>query len=837
MNLFLLFGVVVANVTSWLPDNITQFWVEPDRPAMFTFTAQADPNAENKQDVKDEVQFTVKTTDGVQFTTGVAKLDGDKLSVETTLPQGYFELELPATEQTFGVASQPAFIPNDALLASDAKGRTDLRQRDDFFGIDSASTWLVSDDKAREELIANAKRMGIATYRERVSWRRLEPKEGQFEYNGDNNAEKVRLAAQKYDMPILELFHNATDWTGTIGAYPADLLKTATSWGEVASRWNKSWNSFEVWNEPDISFSGNIPADQYVPVLKSVAQELKRKNIQTPIVGGIIASFNDPFMDLMAENGGIDACDIFSFHTYCRAFEMEDVSMRYLNWLRKYKSLGKPVWITECGRPWKKGTNRPNGEADLESAIDIVQKGVAARALGIDAYFPFVYVYYEENDNNFGMSDRNNAPLRSAAGYARCIYLLSGKSCLGSLAIDGVERSYVFGDAEEQIAVLYVRSRQPGRKIVLPGVPLYVERVTGERLSLDENNAVDFSDGMLYVAYSTPYNVLVTTEPTRVDLMREQRAYDREQSGVVPRCNSDVVARFDFDPNVVEANSGGYMLKDSDATTLTGKISVYNFSDVEKTLPVTGTIMILRSWYERLPNDISYPNQIVVPSRGKVELEFTVSLEGATPFNHPKLTFTFGEDCVLSLPLSRRATEANFKSMVEATAAVPFNDVTRWFKNSSSCKKLEFLQECMDQGNWGFEIDFNEGDRWAYPIFVIPQEQGEDGKVYLIDGDRKFDMSQFKGVAFKYTATSSSPEGVVRVFTYTGDRQGYYFSASGIGKTDGEEHFVIVPFDSLSLSGNAGNGFDPKFITGISVGANSRGDEMRIEVKDFLFFK
>ena len=59
-------------------------------------------------------------------------VEGKRLLIEATLPQGYFELELPETGQTFGVASQPAYCPNEALLATEASKRNDLRQRDPF---------------------------------------------------------------------------------------------------------------------------------------------------------------------------------------------------------------------------------------------------------------------------------------------------------------------------------------------------------------------------------------------------------------------------------------------------------------------------------------------------------------------------------------------------------------------------------------------------------------------------------------------------------------------------------------------------------------------------------
>lgn len=843
MNLWLLLSAALTSVVNWTPVNVTQFWVEPNRPVAFTFQTSTNEQVENGTTDAKTVPFEIKTSDGKTFSQGEGKCDGKTLQVETTLPQGFWELTLPETEQAFGIASQPFYCPEDAVEAEASKSRTDLRPRDEFFGIDAASTWLVGDDKAREELIHNARRFGLATYRERTSWSRIEPQEGTFNYDGDNRSELVRELAKKYDLPVLELFHNAPSWAGLIKTYPKDLIKTANSWGTIGNHWNQYWNSIEVWNEPDISFGGDLPADQYVPVLKTVAQEFRRQNIQTPIVGGIIAFFKDGYMDSFAENGGIDACDIFSFHTYCRAFEMESVSLRYLNWLGKYHAEWKPVWITECGRPWKKGTSRPNGEADLESAIDIVEKGVAAKAMGIDAYFPFVYVFYEENDNNFGMSDRYNAPLRSSAGYARSIYLLSGKSCFGSIAIDGAEHSYAFRDREsgEQVVVLYARDRKAGRTITLPENPQFVERVTGERLNPDAQNVVDFSDGFLFVGYGKDVS-LKLLEPSEVDKARTVRLGAKVKHGVDPRKDSNVVLRFDYDDEQVLANSDGYTIKDSKANTFKGKVSVYNFDSVAKSLPI-------KVWARMEKADgleevdaafTNVPQAIDVPARECAAFEFELNLSALSAFDPTTIGFQVGDQESISFRIARVVTQDNIESVASNIVPVNLADVSRWRKNASRSRSYEFKQNLLDSGKWGFDISFEEGDKWAYPVYQLPLEISPEGKSLLIGAEengeqKKFDMASFKGMVLTVKASSDNPDGVVRVFTHN-EKGEYFFTGGGIMKTDGERRTLCVLFKSLSAYGNTPEAFDPARIRAISVGCNSQGENASLEVESFSFF-
>ena len=60
-------------------------------------------------------------------------------------------------------------------------------------------------------------------------------------------------------------------------------------------------------------------------------------------------------------------------------------------------------------------------------------KGVEARACGVARYFPFVLPYYDENNNNFGMTDRRGSPMLSLAAYAQMIRVLGQDSYLGDL--------------------------------------------------------------------------------------------------------------------------------------------------------------------------------------------------------------------------------------------------------------------------------------------------------------------------------------------------------------------------------------------------------------------
>ncbi len=689
------------------------------------------------------------------------------------------------------------------------------------------------------------------------------------------------------------------------------MTKTADSWARIAERWAPTWNSIEVWNEPDIHFGGNLPADQYVPILKAVAQEYGRRGVETPVVGGVIAAFRDAWMNSAAENGMLDACDVFSFHSYSRAPEMVGVCLRYQRWLDKFGASGKPTWITECGRPWKRGTDRPNREADLESAIDVAQKGVVCKAFGFESYFPFVYPFYEENDNNFGMSDRSNAPLRSIVGYAQSIRLLAGKDCVGEWALDGenaevgqngeglasVQRSFVFADPTtgERVAVLYSPTRVPGRVVAPPVAPTFVERITGETVAPNADGAFDFADGFLFVG--VPKDAKIALKPaSEIDKARERRFAARKLDGG-GRARRDVstVVRFEFDANVVSPDNAGYKILDPNAKTFSGALTVFNFENEARTLPVR--VELFADGKPLPPTFVDAPKTVEIPARGRATVPFVLNAEKISPFVPLTVEARIGDDGFLSFDLTRAVSRENFVAFAEVATPVDLSPFDRWTPSAGASGKTTFKKaDALSPGfRWGFDVEFGEGDRWVYPHFALPLEpnstrlisegatldgqngevaqDGESGKVAQDSennaiGKNKnagnsetaqnresgesgvaenseagrfastagLDLRKYSGVAFRVKA-AEDPTAEIRFFVYDEKGSPFYYTGVGIAPADGREHFVAIPFASLTAYGGTPDPFDPARIRAISVGANTKAEKTTLEVGEFYFFK
>ncbi len=323
-----------------------------------------------------------------------------------------------------------------------------------YLCIDGALSWLVSDPTLREEMIILSKKSGIAMIRERFSSRDTFPtaaslaesKEPNWK-SGGRQYEQLRQTYQKHEMPILEMGHDAPDWTGRVGKYPKDLNASSQMWSQIAERWHGCWGGFELWNEPDIMFSGDMPADQYAAWAKAVGvnfpHEIRSCAVPSdandgnpiPLIAGVTAHFNRDWMETLGRNGLLDQVDIYSFHTYATAMQMERIAGEHRDWLARWNHGSMPLWLTECGRPWKKGPDRAPVAEDQNSSLDIAMKAVEAYACGVERYFAFVLPYYEENDNNFGMLDRDGGPLRCFAGYVFAGKMLGKTEYVGDLKI------------------------------------------------------------------------------------------------------------------------------------------------------------------------------------------------------------------------------------------------------------------------------------------------------------------------------------------------------------------------------------------------------------------
>ncbi|MDR0337799.1 MAG: glycoside hydrolase family 5 protein [Planctomycetaceae bacterium] len=782
------------------PEKVEQFFVTPDTESVIRFRLTDKEKAETL-----EFQLCGSETADAKIETKTipAIVDGEIISATVKLPRGFWELKLD--KQRFGIVSLPAFENNP----------------DKFFAIDAALSWLVGDDRLRAGFIKAAKRNGIGMIRERISWNDIEPAPEQFNWETHRRYDFVRKLCKEHGVEVLDIFHNAPNWMEKVEKYPSDLVKTAKSWKVVADYWNTTWGGFEIWNEPEISFGAELPADQYVPMARAIAYQLKQSGIPTPLFGGVMAHFHPVWLKNVAENGLLHDMDGFSFHSYDHASSLEKLIKNYRNWLDDSGYTSMPLWLTECGRPWKRGTERPSAEQDLISAVDITMKGVESRCCGVERYFPFVYPYYDERESNFGMMDKLGTPCRSIAAYIQLIHVLSGSEYVGDLKIDdsAVLRARVFepfmlksgiDDRNEFITVLYTGLLPQQKTLKIPvGKIKKVESIFGEPLKLSDNGELLIQSKSLYYVWFDRVSLAnqLNTDTEAMKLYQSAKKPRKRNENIPP-----VVVRFQYDKEKLAASPDGYFISHNAENSLPMKFRVFNLDQNERKYD-------LRFEIEQMTD---YRNEVVVAGQGFTDVQWDFPLEKSklSTGELQKLRVTVNDDKNRPLVLNFRG-EATWDGVISTTKKIrelSINDLSRWHKNAPAICVLE-----MESNNnvWRMTATFNrEGDRWVYPRFQLPDD---------------IDLSNDSGMIVEARCIGNA---LPRFFLFEKSGSGYINGP--VFKSDGCWHVIKLPFTQFQHAGSTrpdeNDQLDLDQVRFISLGANSNEPKCVLEIKKLAVY-
>lgn len=836
MNFSAIFLSLAFLQAALVPTDSPQFFVVPDTESVIRFEDSGDANQAPAS------EFTLCDVNGTEIRKVSAQVTKEekttRYEVCLTLPQGYWELQNSGTDQAFGIVSLPAFCEEKE------ESRQKLQEIvDPFFAIDGAMSWLVcgpNADQKRDELAQIARRSGIGMLRERLSWNECQSAAGPQNVHCEPNRhyDSSRKSTAAHGVLVLELCHDAPAWMPkTAEKYPQNFHEMRDSWDVFTQKWNRTWGGMEVWNEPDISFGAFLPADQYVPLLKTIAyqqqnsdaekQKLAQTGTRTPIVSCVMATYHRPWLDSAAECGVLEACDVFSFHTYSRAPDMEKLFSLFQSWLRDSGYPTKPMWLTECGRPWSIGPGRPPQEQDLVSAIDIVMKGVEARAFGVQRYFPFVFPYYEERTSNFGMLSRDYTPLRSFGAYAQSVRVLAHREYLGDLPLSeeatqaGWTHARLFSPipgAESSeplksscVAVIYA-SEIKKRRVSLPCQILHAERITGEPVAFDsQTRSLESVDGFVYVWLADAQKHARTE--TFMNQVRKERLGHPEISTSVTASRSPIILRYALDEKNVEWTANGYQFNSTCNDELTLKIVASNLSNETKTVPVQCRALCRVT-------KITAPESVTVPANGTAEFEVKVipGVDFMKQATNCPIQITADDQIVVRIQV--RATLEQLVQAASKTEKMNLKDFSSWTFSAGSCCDQQKFSESGE--NWVLMAHFKDGDHWIYPQFALPEEMN---------------LANYDGIILRARCWDSTNQTAIRFFAFQPECA--YFTSEGILRTDGEWQNVKIPFSVLSRCTAAGGKsaeFQPEKVRKISIGANTKGESLMLEVSDFYFY-
>lgn len=673
---------------------------------------------------------------------------------------------------------------------------------DPFFAIDAAMAWLVPDAGQRGSLAAMAGRLGLAMARERLSWNAIQPAADRFDGVRNHDNDRLRSTWAAAGTPLLEVFHDAPAWLGrSSGKYPANLGEAAFAWSALGQRWAASTAAVEVWNEPDLGgFSGGGAPEHLVALTRSVAWGLRQTAPRVLVGGGVLTSDAPTrFRRRLWSAGLLSVCDFLSFHDYRDPRLLEDHVRRLRDELAAAGEPAMPLWISESGKAWPKGADRPDAAADGASALAIAMRAVEARACGIARNFAFVLPFYPENANNFGMTGRDGTPLRSLAAYSHVARRLAGLAYAGDLDVPGAVRARLFAGGARAVGVIWLGDPDAGRRFTPPFPFAAAFGLDGRSLAADADGGIPAPDGAVLLEFAPGAWPAVRTDTVAMRLARAS-SVRRERPDLPPVVVAPVAV-----PNQCEVAPRGWVLTPVAGGTAIRVIAWNLAADQPRTVR-----LVLRA-----PSGASIADaaerEVVIPVRSPVEVTWHVDpgsggtwiCEASAPSwrmvsTIPSWRDLDGTALLASIPAAdRRAlTAADLAGLDRNIAAGARAAITAGVDGSTR-----------------IAVDFGQGDRWAYPKLVLPA-----------GGLGRFDAMVIRARCLK----PAEP----RVFVYRG-LSGWY-TAEAVFPADGAWHWTLVRLSDLehcpATAIDPVGRLEPAAADAISLGFNSIGPANTLEV-------
>lgn len=474
--------------------------------------------------------YQINNYNGDVIAHGKAGISSDsQLKADVSLPTGFYEIRFPALNAAFGLISAP-----------------DQKKHSDYYGIDAAMSWFAPIHE-RSALKANADRLGFGPIRERLRWEHINPANSRWDWETFLGYDSLRKLYGSNR--IIEVSHDSPRWIPKSrgGYFPADLIATDRAWVSIAEHWHGNWTGLEAWNEPNLErFSGNQPADQYAPYVRTLRHALDEVRTNTPLGGGVFSGFNEQFIELTALNGVLDEVDFISFHYYADPLGLEGRVAGYRAWLARHGRASKPLWLTEAGKPWSLqaaptriltpqqvdlpwvGRNaRPSATQGALIALAHAMLAIEAKACGVARYTPFMYLRLSENNQQFGMLDDLGTPMRSLAAYATVVRLLDEASYVGDVRFPrgaGVRRARAFQTPANNRSLLiaaYTGTIDPEASLPLPFAALAAYGADGRMLPISASNTVSAADGIVYLVVDKKHlSNILNTQTNAARLLR-----------------------------------------------------------------------------------------------------------------------------------------------------------------------------------------------------------------------------------------------------------------------------------------------------------------------------
>ncbi|MCK6491121.1 MAG: beta-galactosidase, partial [Planctomycetes bacterium] len=330
---------------------------------------------------------------------------------------------------------------------------------------------------------------GATVVRVSESWNRLEPRPGEWRWDGQDRL--VELAArhgletqailcygnEHAAAPALRAEQAAAyrarqgdAWKITLFSPPEEAPWRAYV-AAMATRYRGRIRLYEMWNEPDLGFWRGT-TDQYLGLLRTAAEEIRRADPAALVMTGGFATVlehagraRNPDLQqrVLAEAGA--AFDLHALHQHGGFDEFRRAIAGELARLRAALPGPRPLWFNETAIS-------SSGIGEQAQAATLVKKLAWAKATGAVGY-----TWYDlrndgwdahDGEHNFGLLRRDFQPKAAFAAWREAVRRLQGLRPAGVLAERPGLVAPRFAGADGQLAVWW----NEGAEAVVEPLPL-----------------------------------------------------------------------------------------------------------------------------------------------------------------------------------------------------------------------------------------------------------------------------------------------------------------------------------------------------------------------------
>lgn len=563
-------------------------------------------------------------------------------------------------------------------------------------GIDTASAWFYPSGPRQEGAASLCALAGINWVRDRLAWREMEPKKGEFAPK--NKYDETARKQAEAGLQVLQVHHDSPAWASPNGKrYPLDLRDAYNFQKEMARRWKGQVLAFEPWNEADIDVFGGHTGAEMAALQKASYFGLKAGNPDVIACLNVFATPNAAILADLNDNQAWPYFDIFNLHHYCGTDGYPGVYAAF-----RAVSAGKPMWVSEFNAPvhWSGDKNEQEpSDADLRvQAERVAQVYTSSLHEGPAVAFYFILGHYVEGQTQFGIIHKDLTPRPAFLAAAAVGRLLAGAKPLGRLKdVPGNARAFAFrarpGGKERDVLVAWTTGGEAA--LNLPVAPAALCDHLG-RTCETAGTSLKLTRAPLFACF----------EPDA--LKQAQRDAPPQAPPLQPDKPSPVVLQALWPKEKVALNQSAYRISSQKAESI--PVYAYNFGSGKAAGKLT--VAAPEGWKCELTGEVA-----LEPGERK-ELALTVDCQaGASALvEKVRISGDFGAagEAVLSLRLMPQPLKLREGAALKLSGA---DDPAHWQPLVSGGSDLKIT--AADGGGVLVTAKLGPGDRWVYPVLSL----------------------------------------------------------------------------------------------------------------------